>query len=99
MSPHLPPHHFASSFARIHTKRDEECLHQFITMVQTSHNLNVHNMYMEKLTQNIVIYTHKYNQASECAVKIEGSPTPQKGCTDFEMCKIYPDFTDLKRFH
>ena len=29
----------------------------------------------------------------------EGSPTPQKWCTDFEIFRIYPDFTDFKRFH
>ena len=29
----------------------------------------------------------------------EGSPTPQKRCTDFEIFRIYPDFPDFKRFH
>ena len=31
-----------------------------------------------------------------CSICDEGSPTPQKVCTDFEIFRIYPDFTDFK---
>ena len=48
---------------------------------------------------NISMIVHQYSTSLEKAGPVlEGSPTPQKGYADFEICRIYPDFTDFKRF-
>ena len=95
---------FTSDYSQYYSVRPNRCMPSSIDnylaiAIDIDVVISSKHRQLHAWTQTIYVLPEPFMFWHKWSGGTEGSPTPQKGCTGFKICRIYPDFTDFKRFH